>query len=255
MDLREKQREHFNQVAEQYRVARSNPNHLALKKLLWDYALSSIQLPCGQNSSVLEAMCGFADGYEILSSRYGDVDYSGFDYSEHIVAYLRDNRPGLDIHHQDVTTYDADRQYDIVILLGGLHHVPDYSEHVVASLAASLKSGGLFINFEPTHGNPLFRLVRERIYKRNTLFDEDSERAFGVRQLKELFMQAGLKEEKIIYPGLLSYVLFYNPDAFPALNIGSAKLVSLLWSVEQPFMKTLVAKALSFATLSIWRKP
>lgn len=255
MDLREQQREHFNQVAEQYRVARSNPNHLRFKKLLWDYALSSIQLPCKENCSVLEAMCGFADGYGILSSRYGSVDYSGFDYSEHIVAYLRDNHPQLDILHLDVTAFNADRQFDVVILLGGLHHVPNYAERVVANLAAGLKPGGMFINFEPTHGNALFRAVRERIYKKNALFDEDSERAFSVKELNAFFQNAGLEKEKIIYPGLLSYVLFYNPDAFPALNIGSTKLVSLLWAAEQPFMDTVVAKTLSFATLSIWRKP
>jgi hypothetical protein len=70
-----------------------------------------------------------------------------------------------------------------------------------------------------------------------------------------LFTDAGLHSELICYPGLLSYIMYYNPDAFPALNIGGKSLVSLLYAFDKLFYKNPVGRALSFATLSVWSKP
>lgn len=36
-----------------------------------------------------------------------------------------------------------------------------------------------------------------------------------------------------IYPGLLAYVLYYNPYAFPSLNKGSVKFVEFIFNCEK----------------------
>jgi len=59
---------------------------------------------------------------------------------------------------------------------------------------------------------------------------------------------------KQIYPGLLGYILYYNPDAFPILNKGSIKLVNIIFTLEKFCYSNFVGKYFSFATMSLLRK-
>jgi SAM-dependent methyltransferase len=256
-DKVERQARHFDSIADTYGVARRHPNHLQFKELMWREFFSHVALPARTPLRVLEAMCGFADGYDILTEFAGvTIRYEGFDYSEKVVQDMCARRPGLKLWREDITRYDPQAgAYDVILVLGGLHHVPDWSADIVGRLASSLRPGGLFISLEPTHGNPLARLVRERIYRRNRLFDAETERAFSVAELEAMFVRAGLEPEHRTYPGLLAYVLYYNPDAFPGLNLGGTRAVNALFALERPFMDTRIGKWLSFATLAAWRSP
>lgn len=256
MDKIERQKQHFNDIAGVYYAARRSENHLLIKDLMWHGFLSGKSCLKHEGASVLEPMCGFADGKEILEKHLGiSVVYSGTDYSDTVVDQLRQSHPHLDVRQQDVTQFVADRQYDIVIVLGGLHHVPDSAPDVVRRLAGAIKPGGHFINLEPTSGNWIFKRAREIIYRRNPLFDAQTERAFGVRELFNMFEAAGLSRVEVMYPGLLAYVLYYNPDAFPFLNTGGPRTVRAIYAVDHRFYRTLIGRWLSFATLSLWRKP
>lgn len=253
---------HFDAIAGTYHDARQHPNHLLLKELIWACALSRSEALGGlcrdRNGTieVLEPMCGFADGKAILEAHAPAVaDYHGFDFSERVIAILRNDMPDADIWQQDVTRFvPQPGSYDVVILLGGLHHVPDAAAAVVGRLAAALRPNGLFINFEPTSGNPVFGSIRRRIYQRNALFDEVTERDFPVAELMRMFTDAGLRLVDVLYPGLLAYVLYYNPDAFPLLNRGGTGLVKAAYTIDRLFQRTPVGRALSFATLSIWQQ-
>ncbi len=256
MDKTERQREHFNSIAERYREARSGHNHLLLKSLIWSELLASrTELQQGP-LSVLEAMCGYADGEQILATHLGvDICYSGFDYSDEVVTTLQSQRPELNVWQQDVGTYQAESEYDLVIIIGGLHHVPHAATDVVVGLARALKPGGWFVNFEPTSGNPLFTGIRQAIYKQNPLFDEETERAFAVGEYLDMFKAAKLEPVDVFYPGLLAYVLYYNPDAFPWLNFGGEKMVKSAFALDRLWYRNRIGRALSFATLGLWRKP
>lgn len=126
---------------------------------------------------------------------------------------------------------------------------------IVKSLTQGLKAGGYFINFEPTFGNLFYKKLREVVYRSNPMFDHQSEQAFLVKQLLNIFQQSGLVLRDIIYPGLISYVLYYNPEAFPDLNIGGRRMVRSLFTIERLFMRSLIGRVLSFATLSLWQRP
>lgn len=254
--LSEQQRAHFNEVAETYRTARTHENHLALKKLIWSEFLCNKPELARPGLSVLDAMCGYGDAWTILSDYAGGApDYRGLDYSDEVIAWMAARHPKLKVSHGDVTAYVADRQYDLVTVLGGLHHVRHAAGETVVRLAAAIRPGGWFLSLEPTHGNSLFASVRRAIYRRNALFDEETERDFSTDELRAVFENSGLELEDIMYPGLLSYVLYYNPDAFPPLNLGGAKAVRRIFAAERPLLRSPFARALSFATLSLWRKP
>jgi len=251
----ERQRAHFNSIAERYRDARQHPNHLRLKELMWADFLADKPELRKDNLRVLEAMCGWADGKKILEHHLGaTLDYSGFDYADEVVEDVRKAHPDWDVYQADVTTFEPRRTVDVVILLGGLHHVPHAAQEALERVASALEPGGLFINLEPTHGNPVFKAVREGIYQRNTLFDEQTERAFTTDEYDAMFARAGFTARDVVYPGLLAYVLYYNPDAFPWLNVGSTGQVDALVALERPLWRSQLARSLSFATLACWAK-
>lgn len=255
-DLVEQQRKHFNQISEQYFRARNHPNHLLLKELIWSGFLRRNARIAPEVTRVLEPMCGMAEGYEILRRNLvPNLDYSGFDYSENMVEIARTAHPELKIEWNDVTAFQAKGEpFDLIILIGGLHHVYSRTRDVLENLRESLRPGGYFVSFEPTHDNWLSRRVRQRIYKTNDLFDDDTEQGFEYRDLDEHFRRAGYAKVDEVYPGLLAYVLFYNPDAFPALNIGGKWLVSLLFAIEELFWANWIGRKFSFATMSLWRR-
>ncbi len=256
-DKLERQRLHFNRIGERYGAARRERNHLTLKRLMWRAFFADKRDLAGRRLDVLEPMCGFADGHEILATHLGaELDYAGFDYSDRVINSLRAARPELDVVVADVTRHRPEpASVDVVILLGGLHHVPDHAEAVVRTMTGALRPDGYFISLEPTQGNPLFGAVRRLIYGANDIFDAQSERAFDLPRLYALFEDAGLRLVDRMHPGLLSYVMYYNPDAFPFLNIGGPGWVEALFRLDRPFLRSRLGAWLSFATLTMWRRP
>ena len=255
-DKIERQKEHFDKIADRYYLARRQDKHLLLKNLMWKGFLSDKDYLSRDGLRVLEAMCGFADGKEVIENNLRiSVNYTGFDYSSTVVQNLHLERPELNVYQQDITKFSSDEEFDLIIILGGLHHVPDHAKSAIKRLTSSLASGGYFLNLEPTHGNRLFKKIREHIYSRNNLFDEVTEEAFPVEELKVFFLDAGLRLADISFPGLLSYILYYNPDAFPSLNIGGNWLVKTTYAFDRLWMRNWIGKTLSFATLSLWQKP
>jgi len=259
IDVKDKiarQQAHFDSIAEAYFSARQGANHQLLKDLMWRDFLGRHEELRRDGLTVLEAMCGFGEGKDIIERALGiAVSYSGFDFSNAVVARMRETRPDIDISQADVTQYEGREQFDLVMLVGGLHHVHHAAAEAVARLSRAIRPGGYLLNFEPTDGNPVFRWIRDRIYRGNGLFDEQTERAFAVDELLGLFRSAGLDRVDVAWPGLLSYVLYYNPYAFPSLNLGGERAVRAAYALDRPFVRTGLGRCLSFATLSLWRRP
>ena len=254
--LVEQQREHFDRISDQYFSARRNANHLLLKELIWRNFFSRRPEIWQGRRRILEPMCGMAEGYEIVRSNVGsEFDYVGFDYSERMVEIARREHPQLKIEHGDVTAYTPPGEpFDLILLIGGLHHVFSRTAQILANLRGCLGRGGLFLSFEPTHANFLTRGVRRRIYESNAIFDSDTEQGFEFEHLHRCFREAGFDLVDEVYPGLAAYVLYYNPDAFPALNLGGQGMVRALFSIDRAFWANAIGRKLSFATISVWRR-
>jgi len=254
--LVEQQREHFNKISGQYFSARSNANHQLIKQLIWQRFFARHKFRANQVQRVLEPMCGMAEGYRILRINLNSsFDYDGFDYSESMVKYAKSQQPQLRIEHGDVTSYHPEGEaYDMIILVGGLHHVFSRTQEVLVNLGKALRPGGYFLSFEPTHDNWVSRRIRQRIYTSNDLFDADTEQGFEYRDLERYFNNAGYEKLDEIYPGLLAYIMYYNPDAFPSLNIGGETLVRSIFAIDRIFWTSWLGRKLSFATLGLWKR-
>jgi SAM-dependent methyltransferase len=254
METSDRQSLHFETIAKRYFSARHTANHLLYKRLLWRSAFRGIQIKDRDQIDVLEPMCGYAEGKSIIELFFGGkILYDGFDTSVTLIEKAREQRPGLTLFQADVTKFVPQKKYDVVILTGGLHHVYSEAASVLRMLRSAVKDSGIFVNFEPTHSCTFTRMVRDHIYKSNFLFDSETERGFTLDELNGLYRDAGFQLADQIYPGLLAYILFYNPDAFPFLNIGGPLLVKSLFSLDRLVYKTRIGRLLSFATLSIMK--
>jgi len=252
----ERQARHFEGIASRYLAARSNKSHLEVKALLWGIFFGANLQKIGKPMRVLEPMCGYGEGQSIMSAFLPNTfAYSGFDYSPSLVDEARRRMPGNKIFLQDVTTFEPSERFDLIILIGGLHHVHQHTQGVLGRLHHALVPGGWFINFEPTQNNWLTRKVRDRIYRRNALFDAQTERGFDLAEINDHYRSAGFEIVDQMYPGLLAYVLYYNPDAFPKLNKGGVHLVRSLFHCERWLYRSPLARWASFATMSLLRKP
>lgn len=250
----ESQINHFNSIAKQYFEARKSDKHLEYKKLLWKHVLQNLKFE-QSNLQVVEAMCGYCEGKEILENNLKcSINYEGFDYSDEMIAIARKIHPNTKIYKMDITCFAEEEKYDVIILIGGLHHVPTYLDKSLKNIHNALKKDGLFINFEPTSNNILCKKIRERIYRTNVLFDDLTERDFSLKEINQAYLKNNFKIEKQFYPGLIGYILWYNPDAFKKLNIGDVKTVKRGFNLEKKLYSTGIGKKLSFATLTIMRK-
>jgi SAM-dependent methyltransferase len=252
MENADRQSLHFETIAKRYFAARQSANHLLYKRLLWRDAFAGLHLNDLTQIDVLEPMCGYAEGRSIVEFFYqGKIRYDGFDTGATLLEHAARTRPDCTLFQADITRFIPQKKYDVIILMGGLHHVYQSAGPVLFMLHSALKDSGIFINFEPTHAFAFTRFIRGMIYRSNSLFDAGTEHGFTLNELNGLYHDAGFQIADQIYPGLLAYVLYYNPDAFPFLNIGGSLLVKSLFGMDKAFFRTRIGRLFSFATLSI----
>lgn len=146
------QNEHFEQIAERYYEARQGKKHLLYKRLLLKYMLSDVghQINNQKKIAVLEPMCGYGEGRDIVKRFIvKDIEYEGFDYNDTLIEKVKKDNPDINIYKQDVTKFSTEKKFDIVILIGGLHHVHDYARDVVKNIGGMLKYGGYLLILNP----------------------------------------------------------------------------------------------------------
>ena len=254
MNKIEKQRAHYENIAQKYFERRQLSSYIVFKRLLWQFFFRDKNY-LKSSVLVLEPMCGYAEGKGILEEHLnGNIEYEGFDNCDTCLDIAHRADPCVKVYKMDATKFKAGKKYDLVILIGGLHHIPDFAKDFVGTIHEILNKGGYFINFEPTHDNSFYKIIRELIYKKNPMFDSQTEKGFALSHLNGIYSSFGFKIIDQIYPGLLSYILYFNPEAFIFLNIGNKWSMRLVFNIEKIFFKNIVGRKLSFATLTLLQK-
>ncbi len=256
-DRVEAQRAHFESIASAYIKGRSGSNHLAYKSVMWKEVLAKLaqHLPAGGPLLGLEAMCGSAETSARLVEHFPNLTMDAFDLSEAMVDAADDSTAKkVRVFQKDILQLEERDTYDFAVIIGGLHHIAYDVDRGLRNICNALKEGGIFLNLEPTHNNVLWQTVRTKIYSENAIFEENSERAFTLKEYNGCFASHGLVVKDQFYPGLLGYVLYYNPDAFPALNVGPPAMARALAWLDMRMGASFIGKYLSFCTWTIARK-
>lgn len=196
----ERDRALFDRIARRYHRKDLAPASRAARKLRLQQTLELIDpLP---GAAFLEAGCGAGFSATYLAGIYGS--YLGVDYSADLISWARryNASPSARFAVGDVMEFRAESEFDVVFMIGLLHHM-EHPAAAVAALARSVKPGGWVVANEPQCGNPLVsaaRMVRKRIDRGYS--DEQTE--FSRRELQTIFTQAGLADVRIRPQGVFS---------------------------------------------------
>ena len=150
-------RQLFNDIAEHYcgkdrtessRVARRHRLRQTLELVPLDNARTVLEVGCG---------AGFSADY--LEGRY--ERFVGVDYADELIRYARvyHGRAGVEFHTADIRNFDYNHPFDIVVMIGVLHHfddIPAAMQHIVGLV----RPGGWVVANEPQPGNPLVQAAR-----------------------------------------------------------------------------------------------
>jgi 2-polyprenyl-3-methyl-5-hydroxy-6-metoxy-1,4-benzoquinol methylase len=197
--------------------------------------------------AMLEVGCGAGFSAAYLAGYYGA--YVGIDYAEPFIAYARQHNQGQGITFEvsNVKHYRHNRQFDVVFMIGVLHHIDNLAEALPAMLTL-LKPGGWFVANEPHPGNPLICLARVIRKRLDPQYARDHQE-LSAADLQRLYGRAGLVEIRIVPQGLLSTPfaeVILQPQAITrwlaALAcVTDAGLERLMGRLLQPFTWNLIA--------------
>lgn len=85
--------------------------------------------------SVLEIGCGFGRVGEMIAQRWPDVRYTGLDVSPDLIAAAQRRLPDAEFICADLTTWDTERTWDLVLSVIVLSHIPPVQvAHTVAKV-------------------------------------------------------------------------------------------------------------------------
>ncbi len=199
-EFAERDRALFNAIAKQYAAKDLKPAHRDARRHRLEQTFS--KLPKRNDIAILEVGCGAGYGATYLEGRYGS--YLGIDYAAELIDYANqfNNRPGATFETCDVEALGHDRQFDVVFMIGVLHHLENPAL-VLTQMRDVLKPGGWFVANEPQRGNPAIgaaRAIRKRI---DSAYSED-QREYSADELIALYTEAGFVDVVAFPQGLFS---------------------------------------------------
>ena len=257
MNKIEKQKKHFDSISEIYDKQRNNNVTKSYRFLLWKYFFIDLnkRLP-SNNIEILDLMCGSGEFIEIFQKHCNlEFNYTGIDISKNMITLAKKKYQKHKFVCDDVSKLNLnDKKFDLIVLIGGLHHVYDQVDNILSQINKHMNKESIFINIEPTSDFILTEKIRDYIYKRNEIFDYETEKGFKLNELNKSYNLNNLDIVNQDYFGCLCYVLYYNPDAFPYLNKFGKYLLKPLFKLEKFFFKSFIFKKISFATFSILKR-
>jgi SAM-dependent methyltransferase len=177
-----------------------------------------LDLTAGQQmGTVAEICCGAGEAFHLLSNtaQLG----VGVDVSPSMLEAARREIPeDTRLFAQgDATRLPLrDSQFDMVVMLGGIHHVNDRGR-LFSEVRRILKPGGTFIWREPLDDFFLWRALRAAIYRGSPTLQADTERPLRFADTSAQLAGARLSLEVWRTIGFFGYCFLMNSDVL-AIN-------------------------------------
>jgi ubiquinone/menaquinone biosynthesis C-methylase UbiE len=149
--------------------------------------------------SILELGCSSGYCYEMLEYYLNtQINYTGIDYSEAMIAMARDYYPMVKFFIADgANLFFSDRKYETVISSCILLHVPNYRKHIFETTRVADK-------FVVASRTPICKRSATRFLKKN---------AYGVETVELVFNEEEFISEFILNRFSLDHAVEYQSDS------------------------------------------
>eukprot|EP01026_Neomeris_dumetosa_P080985 TRINITY_DN9036_c0_g1_i4.p1 TRINITY_DN9036_c0_g1~~TRINITY_DN9036_c0_g1_i4.p1 ORF type:complete len:267 (-),score=38.51 TRINITY_DN9036_c0_g1_i4:258-1058(-) len=176
-------------------------------------------IPRTARGSMLDVGCGGGFAARQLAAQY--KSFVGIDYSDNLIAFAQEHNASEKARFEvaDLLTYEPVEQFDVVLMIGVLHHIPKQQE-AVDRMVELVKPGGWVVENEPQPGNPLFSYARRVRAKMDGSYSEEQDELSG-KQIRAQYEKAGLGEIVVRAQGIFS-------TPFAEVPVGPAFLTSAL---------------------------
>jgi len=229
----------FDRIAGQYCAKDLYPACVRARRLRLTQTLAAVRLPA--EPRMLEVGCGAGFSAAYLAGRFSS--YTGIDYSAELIRHAesRHHVAGASFITADLHTFNPPQPYDVIFLIGVLHHMP---ERLAATqrMVSMLKPGGYLAANEPQAANPLIGLLRRLRARMDGNYSEEQEE-LRASELRKLFQDAGLVDVQVRPQGILStpFAEVKLPPAWLALVASSCACATdrLLEAMIRPLLRPL----------------
>jgi len=206
----EAQRRHYDRVARLYVTNLGYPHTREYMAYLDREFLAVVG--GGSLGTTAEICCGQGEAFDLLGDRVArgvGVDISIAMIHEAIRRHRETDR--LFVQGDATSLPLADRAFDTVVMLGGIHHVCDRLG-LFREIRRVLKPGGRFLFREPVSDLALWRLLRAVVYRLSPALDHETESPLRRADTWTALRACGLVPEHWSTHGLLGFCLFMNSD-------------------------------------------
>ncbi|MBT8100871.1 MAG: methyltransferase domain-containing protein [Gammaproteobacteria bacterium] len=204
------QQEHYDQIADAYAANLEYPHTREYMAYL-DRVLHE-SIGDRKFGTCAELCCGTGEAFALFED---DIPFGvGVDVSSSMLSKAQRSFDGdqLSFVQGDATRLPlAADAFDSVIMLGGIHHVPD-RDALFAQVFRVLKPGGVFIFREPVSDFWLWKLLRGIIYRLSPMLDHETERPLTYQETVPVLERAGFVDMRWRTCGFLGFCLFMNSD-------------------------------------------
>jgi SAM-dependent methyltransferase len=193
-------RAHFDRIATEYAAKDDHPACRVARR--WRVQATLGFVPVTVEPRVLEVGCGAGFACEYLRGKLGA--YTGLDYSPRLIDYARKRHrtPNAAFETGNGRDFFDDDPYDVIFMIGVLHHVED-KDSLVSNLLRSLRPGGWLVVNEPQPHNPAIRLARSIRSRFDRSYSSEQEQ-ISQQELAALLERHGLEDIRLQAQGFLS---------------------------------------------------
>jgi len=204
------QQAHYDRIADAYIQNLSYPHTQEYMAYLDRVLLEAV--PTGALGATAELCCGGSEAIQLLGHRM--TVGVGVDVSARMLEAAQLKHPGerFGFLQGDATMLPLrDGCIDTVVMLGGIHHVPD-RDALFSEISRILKPEGVFIWREPVSDFCLWRWLRAVIYRVSPMLDESTERPLLYDETVPPLEKAGLQLCEWRTFGFAGFCFFMNSD-------------------------------------------
>lgn len=203
------QQQHYDQIADAYANNLDYPHTKEYLQYL-DRVLNDL---VGEQSlgTCAEICCGTGEAFDLY---HAQIDTGiGIDISTAMLSYAKKKHPKhLHFIQGDATALPLQsNSFDTVIILGGIHHVPD-RQNLFKEVYRVLRPGGKFIYREPVSDFWLWKFLRTIIYRISPILDHDTEAPLLYNETVPLLDNVGFERGEWNTCGFLGFCVFMNSD-------------------------------------------